>query len=132
MSARSIGDATVSAGHDVLVNAMASKAIDSTAVSAAASAIALSAGVSVYSIGNGVDPNGKASDELKTSDSSGSVTNFAGNSLSVGGKSRLDRDQHHIRFEQQELRFFDRNGQRQQRQRHARMPSSAQSTYPAI
>ncbi|MBC9981562.1 hypothetical protein HA482_25475, partial [Bradyrhizobium sp. INPA_01384B] len=82
----SIGDATVNAGRDVLVNAVASKAIDSTAVSAAASAIALSAGVSVYSIGNGVDPNGKASDELKTSDSSGSVTNFAGNSLSVGGK----------------------------------------------
>lgn len=81
----SIGDAAINAGNDVLVNAIANKAINSTAVSAAASALALSAGVSVYSIGNGVDPNGKATAELKTSDASGgSVTNYAGTSLSVG------------------------------------------------
>jgi hypothetical protein len=81
----SIGDATVNAGGKVAVISVADKELGSTVVSAAASGAALAAGISVYTIGNGVDPNSKAGQELQTSDSSGSVSNFAGNKVSTGG-----------------------------------------------
>ena len=81
----SIGDgATVDAARDVSVDALANKAISSTVVSAAAGGAALAAGVSVYSIGNGVDPSGKGASELQPSSGPDIVT-YAGGQASSGG-----------------------------------------------
>ncbi len=62
----SIGDGTrITVRRDARVNALANKVIDSTAVSAAGSAgIAIAAGVSVYSVGNGLGSDG--SSQLQT------------------------------------------------------------------
>ncbi|WP_407052032.1 beta strand repeat-containing protein [Methyloraptor flagellatus] len=81
----SIGAATINAARDVLVTSIADKQIASTTISAAGAIAGLAAGVSVYSIGNGLDPSSKGADELKTKDGSGSVGAFAGSQLSTGG-----------------------------------------------
>ncbi len=75
--------ATVDAGENVFVDALANKAISSTVVSAAAGGAALAAGISIYSIGDGVDPNSKGGQELQSN--SQSVGGYAGSQASGGG-----------------------------------------------
>ena len=84
----SIGSgATVTAtAGDVLVTALANKAISSNVVSASASTgVAVAAAVSVYSIGDGVDPNGQGAGQLQLSSGSG-IGGYAGSQSSQGGQ----------------------------------------------
>ncbi len=68
----SIGNgATVNAGRNVIVDALANKAISSTVASASGGGLgALAAAVSVYSIGDGIDPSSKGGQELTPSNGS--------------------------------------------------------------
>ena len=81
----SIGDnVTADASRDVMVDALANKQTSSTVISASgAGLLALAAGVSVYSFGDGVDPNGKGASELKPGGTD--LVGNAGSQASGGG-----------------------------------------------
>ncbi|MBE7187189.1 hypothetical protein, partial [Jatrophihabitans endophyticus] len=78
----SIGNgATVNAANDLIVDAIANKAISSTVGSASGAGLgALAAAVSVYSIGDGIDPSSKGGQELQPSSGS-SVGSYATSQL---------------------------------------------------
>ncbi len=73
---------TVNAGGAVMVAAVSDKELGDTVVSASASGAAIAAGISVYALGNGIDPSGKGGQEL--SYSGGNVGSYAGQQASVG------------------------------------------------
>ena len=83
----SIGDGTtITVRQGVTVNALASKGIDSTAVSAAGSVgVAIAAGISVYSVGNGLDSNG--SSQLQTPGAQSSSVNSYADSQSSNNQT---------------------------------------------
>lgn len=77
--------ATVNAKRDITVAASAEKTVKSTALSAAGGLGAIAGGVSVYSIGNGLDHD--AADRLNTSN--GTVGNYADQQISDGSVANL-------------------------------------------
>ncbi|WP_170314740.1 leukotoxin LktA family filamentous adhesin [Aquibium carbonis] len=76
-SAGTIGDgALVNAHRNVSVSGLSNKATNSTTVSAAGGIVGVAAGISIYSFGDGVSPDGEGSQEIgnATEDGSGSLT----------------------------------------------------------
>ena len=82
-TAASIGDnGQVDAKHNVVVAGLQNVGVDSTALSASVALAGIAAGISVYSIGDGIDPNGDGAGYLNNS--SGSVGSYAQGQLNDG------------------------------------------------